>query len=103
MQLRWSIEETARRLLLESTKAQENREKYALTTARNAAVVERRGHPLKSTPHPRKPESFRRAGQGNTRPPGTLTKRASGQPNAKFYCATSAAMPFRCFWGVMVV
>jgi hypothetical protein len=37
----------------ESTKAQENGEKYAFTTARNAAAaVECRGQPVKSTPHP---------------------------------------------------
>lgn len=49
----WSVEDTANRLLQESTKAQENGEKYALMTARNAAAaVERRGQPVKSTPHP---------------------------------------------------
>ena len=40
----WGIEETAARLMLESGKAQENGEAYALRTARNAAAaVERRG------------------------------------------------------------
>jgi len=49
----WSVEATARRLMEESTKAQENGERYALMTARNAAAaVERRGQPVKSTPHP---------------------------------------------------
>ncbi len=49
----WSVEATAERLLQESTKARENGERYALTTARNAAAaVERRGQPVKSTPHP---------------------------------------------------
>jgi hypothetical protein len=39
----WSVEETATRLLQESSKAQENGESYALRTARNAAAaVERR-------------------------------------------------------------
>jgi hypothetical protein len=39
----WSVEETAARLLQESSKAQENGEPYALRTARNAAAaVERR-------------------------------------------------------------
>ncbi|MBV9125991.1 MAG: hypothetical protein JO112_21780 [Planctomycetes bacterium] len=42
----WSIEETAARLLQESSKAQENGEAYALRTARNAAAaLERRGGP----------------------------------------------------------
>jgi hypothetical protein len=35
----WSIEETAGRLLQESSKAQENGEPYALRTARNAAAA----------------------------------------------------------------
>ena len=49
----WSVEETAQRLMQESTKAQENGEKYAVITARNAAaVVERRIQIVKSTPHP---------------------------------------------------
>jgi len=49
----WSVEDTAQRLMQESTKAQENGENYALTTARNAAAaVERRSQPVKSTPHP---------------------------------------------------
>jgi hypothetical protein len=40
----WNVEETAARLLQESTKAQENGEAYALRTARNAAAaIERRG------------------------------------------------------------
>jgi hypothetical protein len=40
----WSVEETAARLMLESSKAQENGEAYALRTARNAAAaIERRG------------------------------------------------------------
>jgi hypothetical protein len=40
----WGAEETAARLMLESSKAQENGEAYALRTARNAAAaVERRG------------------------------------------------------------
>jgi hypothetical protein len=39
----WGVEETAARLLQESSKARENGEPYALRTARNAAaVVERR-------------------------------------------------------------
>jgi hypothetical protein len=39
----WSVEETAARLLQESSKAQENGEAYALRTARNAAAaIERR-------------------------------------------------------------
>jgi hypothetical protein len=39
----WSVEETAARLMLESSKAQENGEAYALRTARNAAAaLERR-------------------------------------------------------------
>jgi len=54
----WSIEETAQKLTEQSSKASENGERYALTTARNAAAVERRGHPVKSAPHPYKPESF---------------------------------------------
>jgi hypothetical protein len=49
----WSVEETAQRLMQESTKAQENGEKYAVITARNAAAaVERRMQIVKSTPHP---------------------------------------------------
>jgi hypothetical protein len=49
----WSVEETAQRLMQESTKAQKNGEKYALTTSRNAAAaVERRGQSAKSVPHP---------------------------------------------------
>jgi hypothetical protein len=40
----WGIKETAARLMLESSKAQENGEAYALRTARKAAAaVERRG------------------------------------------------------------
>ncbi len=40
----WGVEETAVRLLLESSKAQENGEAYALRKARNAAAaIERRG------------------------------------------------------------
>ena len=39
----WSIEDTAARLLEESSKARENGQGYAITTARNAAAaVERR-------------------------------------------------------------
>jgi hypothetical protein len=39
----WGVEETAARLLQESSKAQENGESYALRTAQNAAAaVERR-------------------------------------------------------------
>ena len=44
----WSFEAAAERLMQKSAKAQENGERYALTTA---AAVERRGQPLKSTPH----------------------------------------------------
>jgi hypothetical protein len=63
----WSIEETARRLLQESTKAQENGEKYALTTARNAAAaVERRGQPVKIDAVLLKAQVFSIAGQGDT-------------------------------------
>jgi hypothetical protein len=40
----WSVEETAARLMQESSKARENGERYALRTAQNAAAaVERRG------------------------------------------------------------
>jgi hypothetical protein len=35
----WSIEETAKRLMELSVKAQENGERYALMTARNAAAA----------------------------------------------------------------
>jgi hypothetical protein len=35
----WSIEATAERLMQEGTKAQGNGEKYAFTTARNAAAA----------------------------------------------------------------
>lgn len=49
----WSVEATAQRLMQESTKAQENGERYALTTSRNAAAaVERRSQPVRSTPRP---------------------------------------------------
>ena len=49
----WSIAATAQRLMLESTKAQENGAACALMIARNAAAaVERRSQPVKSTPHP---------------------------------------------------
>jgi hypothetical protein len=48
-----SVEETARRLMEESVKAQENGEGYALTTAQNAAAaVERRGQSLKAPLQP---------------------------------------------------
>jgi hypothetical protein len=48
------IEETAARLMEESTKAQENGEAYALTTATNAAAaVDRRGKALEAPPRPR--------------------------------------------------
>lgn len=47
------IEDTARRLMEESTKAQENGEGYALTTATNAAAaIERRTKPGAMTPRP---------------------------------------------------
>jgi hypothetical protein len=50
----WSIEDTAARLLEESTKAQENGAGFALQTARNAAAaVERRGSSQKPPPVPR--------------------------------------------------
>jgi hypothetical protein len=50
----WSIEDTAARLMEESTKARENGEGYALLTARNAAAaVERRGSSPKTPPAPR--------------------------------------------------
>jgi hypothetical protein len=40
----WSLEETAARLMQESSKAQENGEAYVLRTARSAAAaIERRG------------------------------------------------------------
>jgi hypothetical protein len=43
----WSVDETAARLMEESTKAHENGERYASLTARNAAaaVERRRGQP----------------------------------------------------------
>jgi hypothetical protein len=42
----WNIEETAARLMEESSKARENGRHYALETARNAAVaVDRRNAP----------------------------------------------------------
>lgn len=48
-----SVEATAERLMEYSTKAQENGEPYALTTAQNAAAaVDRRRAPAKSTPQP---------------------------------------------------
>jgi hypothetical protein len=47
------VEDTARRLMEESAKAQENGEGYALQTAtRAAAAVARRTEPVKSTPRP---------------------------------------------------
>lgn len=49
----WSIEDTAARLLEESTKAKENGEAYALTTARNAAAAVARRQNLKPSPEPR--------------------------------------------------
>jgi len=49
----WPVEETAARLLQESTKAQENGESYALTTARNAAAAVARRQNLKPPPEPR--------------------------------------------------
>jgi hypothetical protein len=39
----WSVEETAERLMQESSKAQENGEAYAMRTARNAAAAVGRG------------------------------------------------------------
>jgi len=39
----WGVEDTAARLMQESSKAQENGEAYALRTAQNAAAIERRG------------------------------------------------------------
>ena len=48
-----SVEDTARRLMEESTKAQENGEAYAVTTATNAAAaVARREPPAKPPPRP---------------------------------------------------
>ena len=53
----WSVEDAAKRLMEESSKAQENGEGYALTTAKNAAAaVDRergRRQVLKSPPAPR--------------------------------------------------
>ena len=53
----WSVEDAAKRLMEESSKAQENGEGYALTTAKNAAAAidrERgRRQVLKSPPAPR--------------------------------------------------
>jgi RepB DNA-primase from phage plasmid len=49
----WSIEETAARLLQESSKAQENGELYAKTTAQNAAAAVARRQNLKPLPGPR--------------------------------------------------
>lgn len=49
-----SLEDTARRLMEESTKAQENGEGYASTTAANAAAaIARRTQPVKTPPDPR--------------------------------------------------
>ena len=53
----WPVEDTANRLMEESSKAQENGEGYALATAKNAAAaVDRersRRQVLKPTPAPR--------------------------------------------------
>jgi len=50
----WSIEDTAARLLQESSKARENGEKYALITAQNAALaVQRRQRPSNAPSGPR--------------------------------------------------
>jgi hypothetical protein len=50
----WSIEDTAGRLMEESSKARENGEGYALTTATNAAAaIARRARPVKSPAGPR--------------------------------------------------
>jgi hypothetical protein len=48
----WPIEDTAKRLLEESTKARENGEAYALATAQNAAAAVQRRQVLKSPPGP---------------------------------------------------
>jgi hypothetical protein len=49
----WSVEATAERLLQESEKARQKGRDYAALTARNAAAaIERRGHPVKSSPRP---------------------------------------------------
>lgn len=48
----WPIEDTAKRLLEESTKARENGEGYALATAQNAAAAVQRRQGLKSQPEP---------------------------------------------------
>ena len=48
-----SIEDTAARLMLESGKAQENGEAYAVLTATNAAAaIDRRAQPPNAPPHP---------------------------------------------------
>jgi hypothetical protein len=49
----WSVEETAARLLQESSKARENGEKYALMTAQNAAAAVARRQVLKPSLDPR--------------------------------------------------
>jgi hypothetical protein len=49
----WSVEETAKRLMEESSKARENGEGYALATAQNAAAAVQRRHNLKPPPEPR--------------------------------------------------
>jgi hypothetical protein len=49
----WSIEDTAARLLEQSSKARENGEGYAVLTTQNAAAaIARRTQPVKSPPHP---------------------------------------------------
>ena len=48
-----SVEDTARRLMEESTKAQENGEAYAVTTATNAAAAVARREPPAKAPPPR--------------------------------------------------
>jgi hypothetical protein len=58
MSIDWGhgVEDTARRLMEESTKAQENGESYAMQTAnRAAAAVARRTEPLKTPPAPGTP------------------------------------------------
>jgi RepB DNA-primase from phage plasmid len=49
----WPVEDTAARLLQESSKAKENGEAYALATAQNAAAAVARRQKLKPSPEPR--------------------------------------------------
>jgi hypothetical protein len=48
----WPVEDTAKRLMQESSKARENGEGYALTTAQNAAAAIARRQNLKPSPEP---------------------------------------------------